>query len=67
MDESLELTFVEQNGIKNIRWTKDKIIAEGIQKNASFIMRISKKPDQPDESSAIAHLKKERILKSVAG
>ena len=62
MDESLELTFVEQNGIKNIRWTKDKIIAEGIQKNASFIMRISKKPDQPDESSAIAHLKKERIL-----
>ena len=62
-DEAIKVSFIETNGIEDIRWENGEIIAEGIQKKAYFIVRISKESVHSDEANAIAHLKSERKLK----
>ena len=61
-DEAIKVSFIETNGIEDIRWENGEIIAEGIQKKAYFIVRISKESAHSDEAHAIAHLKSERKL-----
>lgn len=62
-DEAIKVSFIETKGIEDIRWENGEIIAEGIQKKAYFVVRISKESAHADESHAIAHLKSERKLK----
>ena len=61
-DEAIKVSFIETKGIEDIRWENGEIIAEGIQKKAYFIVRISKESVHSDEAHAIAHLKSERKL-----
>ena len=44
LDDTLKITFAEQKGVKNVRWSEGEIIAEGIEKNANLIVRISREP-----------------------
>lgn len=61
-DEAIKVSFIETNGIEDIRWENGEIIAEGIQKKANFIVRISKESAHSDEAHAIVHLKSERRI-----
>ena len=62
VDGAFKITFAEQKGIKNLRWSEGEIIAEGVEKNANFIVRISKDPTVKDVSVAITHLQSERKI-----
>ena len=62
LDDTLKITFAEQKGIKNVRWSEGEIIAEGIEKNANLIVRISREPADKDLSVAISYLQSERKI-----
>ena len=61
-NETLTVSFIKSKGINSIQWNNGEIIAKGIQKNASVIVRISKQIDDQDSSSIIAHLTGERKI-----
>ena len=61
-DESFSVSFIENQGIKSIRWENGEVIAQDIQRNASVIIRISRYAEDPDTASVIAHLENDRKI-----
>jgi uncharacterized cupredoxin-like copper-binding protein len=63
IDKDIKVSFSKNQGIQNILWKDGEIIAEGIQKNASVVIRISRDDEDKEIASVIAHLKNDRKIK----